>query len=219
MSSTTEKRSNSEYMARYRAENKERLAKAAADRYQAKKSEYMAYRREWRRRKKGDPHHDGLVLSQRERYRRKNHERILEASRICAIKHPGRRAASRLKLYAIRKGCFSADQAEGARLKIIELKSPKIGTCFHCGEQFPTRGMHIDHLIPIKKGGLHTAENLVLSCGSCNSSKWAHDPIEWNRRKFIKSRLRTLENTPKSGGIQLLLSMGYDADRKGFEPT
>ncbi len=35
------------------------------------------------------------------------------------------------------------------------------------------------HLQPWSRGGLHTLENLVVACRSCNSSKNAKTPSEW----------------------------------------
>jgi 5-methylcytosine-specific restriction endonuclease McrA len=42
--------------------------------------------------------------------------------------------------------------------------------CNYCGNYYEGK-MHIDHVIPISKGGLHTIENLVSSCATCNLSK------------------------------------------------
>ena len=33
--------------------------------------------------------------------------------------------------------------------------------------------------IPTKRGGANTGDNLVWACRSCNSSKCAHDALEW----------------------------------------
>ena len=32
--------------------------------------------------------------------------------------------------------------------------------------------IQLDHLIPVSRGGENTAENLVVSCGTCNAKKW-----------------------------------------------
>ncbi len=50
--------------------------------------------------------------------------------------------------------------------------------CIYCGSQEqPT----MDHLIPISRGGNHTAENVAPACSSCNSSKGAQDIAEFLR--------------------------------------
>ena len=43
------------------------------------------------------------------------------------------------------------------------------------GYEWPVR----DHVIPRSRGGSDNAENLVLSCNGCNSSKGARTPEEW----------------------------------------
>jgi 5-methylcytosine-specific restriction endonuclease McrA len=42
---------------------------------------------------------------------------------------------------------------------------------------------HLDHIVPLAKGGTHTRENVQLLCPSCNVRKSAKDPIE-----FMQSR-------------------------------
>lgn len=39
--------------------------------------------------------------------------------------------------------------------------------------------LSVDHLIPTKRGGANTGDNLVWACRSCNSSKCACDALEW----------------------------------------
>jgi hypothetical protein len=46
------------------------------------------------------------------------------------------------------------------------------GVCEYCQTQNRvTIAMHIDHIIPIKKGGLTELANLCLACHLCNNSK------------------------------------------------
>lgn len=49
--------------------------------------------------------------------------------------------------------------------------------CVYCNKELlnPTQ----DHIIPISKGGTHTADNVVPACKSCNSSKQDKGLISW----------------------------------------
>ena len=58
-------------------------------------------------------------------------------------------------------------------------------TCVYCGYQGVSVGqeigsdLHVDHVIPVSRGGTDVAENLVCSCGPCNVSKANKTPSEW----------------------------------------
>lgn len=48
--------------------------------------------------------------------------------------------------------------------------------CYYCGEQLLFDSTtHLDHYIPISKGGMHSITNVVWSCSTCNLQK--HDKI------------------------------------------
>ena len=42
---------------------------------------------------------------------------------------------------------------------------------------------HIDHYVPLAKGGEHKISNLVISCQKCNLTKNAKDPLEFAKEK------------------------------------
>lgn len=43
--------------------------------------------------------------------------------------------------------------------------------CYYCKNEILPDDRTIEHLIPLSRGGLHTATNIVMSCFTCNSSK------------------------------------------------
>lgn len=55
------------------------------------------------------------------------------------------------------------------------------GLCWWCG-QFVGTSYHIDHRIPLARGGTNFPNNLCISCVKCNLSKGAKMPWEWNGR-------------------------------------
>ncbi len=60
-------------------------------------------------------------------------------------------------------------------------------TCAYCGA---TGDLHIEHFIPIAKGGPHAIGNIVPACQSCNFSKRDHDPEDWYRGQAFFSSAR-----------------------------
>lgn len=65
--------------------------------------------------------------------------------------------------------------ADDERLKMVLPQA-----CCYCGSR---DYLSIDHLIPTKRGGANTGDNLVWACRSCNSSKCARDALEWLKEK------------------------------------
>lgn len=49
--------------------------------------------------------------------------------------------------------------------------------CYWCNNKLIKNDIHLDHYLPLSKGGRHTISNLVLACSSCNLSKSSKDPI------------------------------------------
>lgn len=45
--------------------------------------------------------------------------------------------------------------------------------CYLCGKFLKWREVTLDHVIPVARGGKHTANNLRVACGPCNFSKQA----------------------------------------------
>ena len=82
---------------------------------------------------------------------------------------------SKTRTYRARKrnaeGSHSAED-------IAEIRRLQAGECFWCGIPISGTG-HVDHLIPLSRGGRNSPENLVLSCGRCNQSKGDRMPDEF----------------------------------------
>lgn len=56
------------------------------------------------------------------------------------------------------------------------------GKCAYCPSDLPG-SYHVDHVIPVSRGGRNAIGNLVLSCAPCNLSKGALFLSEWRLRK------------------------------------
>jgi 5-methylcytosine-specific restriction endonuclease McrA len=64
---------------------------------------------------------------------------------------------------------------------IIRLMGEQGGNCALCGLPFGDDGYHIDHFIPLARGGTNDPSNLKLTHPACNLKKGARlpDEIEW----------------------------------------
>jgi 5-methylcytosine-specific restriction endonuclease McrA len=53
------------------------------------------------------------------------------------------------------------------------------GLCDYCGCSLEDSGKHLDHIVPISRGGLHTITNVHWTCPTCNMSKGDRLEEEW----------------------------------------
>lgn len=65
--------------------------------------------------------------------------------------------------------------------QILQLLEKQRGQCANC-KKCIRGGYHIDHIVPLVRGGDNDIGNIQLLCPACNGEKWALDPLEWARR-------------------------------------
>lgn len=66
---------------------------------------------------------------------------------------------------------------------IKRLFSAQKGMCAYCRTDLTTR-RHVDHIIPLSRGGTNYPANLQLLCPQCNGRKHARDPMDFARKEF-----------------------------------
>ena len=62
--------------------------------------------------------------------------------------------------------------------QIQELQSTPDKECFWC-ETECNENYHLDHIVPISKGGRNSLCNIAISCQPCNNKKGSKDLTEW----------------------------------------
>ncbi len=149
---------------------------------------YKAYITEYRKSEKGKlsekkskaryfqsvyPKNKALFL-ERGRAHRKAHPEIHRARQLRWIKNNPARYRAMVKASSVRRKARlrNADVGCGQVSRLIaRWRLNRFFDCYWCGQTFGIKSLHVDHIIPISKGGKHEASNVCRSCPACNLSK------------------------------------------------
>ena len=133
-----------------------------------------------------------IVENYRMKYREDEEFREKERKRVIRYKHINPEKAME---WGNKRQKIMAENSTGTvtRVEICKLFA-RFKTCPYCGKKIRSGDAHIDHLVPLSKGGLHTISNLVVCCSSCNLKKSAKDLNEWEQeiKKPYQKRLRKI---------------------------
>jgi 5-methylcytosine-specific restriction endonuclease McrA len=123
--------------------------------------------------------HPERVLQQaREHYARTKeasqlrHKRWLEANPFKRREHEAARRA--------KAGKSERYTATDVNVLLIAQRS----RCAYCGKSI-RRGFHVDHIMPLSKGGSNGRKNIQLLCQRCNQTKHAQHPLDFARSKGL----------------------------------
>ena len=85
------------------------------------------------------------------------------------------------------------------RLEINEYRQQH-WNCWYCKEHLLNKVIHVDHRLPVSRGGRNEIENLVLTCAECNFSKNDMTDDEFIERKYydLSEFQRNYENDSSS---------------------
>jgi 5-methylcytosine-specific restriction endonuclease McrA len=125
------------------------------------------------------------------RWREKNREFARALDRQCAERRKEKRHAY-AKEYQKRFPERAATRERNKRARkrenggththaeIVEIKKLQRGKCAYCKLKLGDR-FHVDHIVPIVKGGRNDRANLQILCAPCNHRKYSKDPMDFAR--------------------------------------
>lgn len=95
-----------------------------------------------------------------------------ERTRQWALDHPEESRINVRNAKAKRKNAVGVHSAEDIK-SILKLQKRKCAYCkLKLGKKY-----HVDHIVPLARGGTNDRKNLQITCADCNLSKGARDPI------------------------------------------
>jgi len=106
-------------------------------------------------------------------WRSKNREYLNEKQRKYASTINGK-ASQSVRRKNRRKRIKETDDGTVTTESLIALEKKQNHKCHHCEKLLDyntPRAVHLDHLLPLSKGGQHTISNVRWSCAYCNISK------------------------------------------------
>src|SRR5258708_3846856 len=110
-------------------------------------------------------------------YRRNNPAKINTCKRDWIARNPERNRHNKRAAWARRR--VRIFNAEGTHTShdIKRQYNAQKGRCYWCGKK--TKAYHVDHVIPLSRGGSNGPENIVIACPTCNTKRQNKLPHEW----------------------------------------
>lgn len=109
------------------------------------------------------------VLASNKRYYEKNRKQFAEMAKIWRAKNPEKVTEFKAAHRARKKAAPTYFITNKEKWKL------RNDPCFYCGQ--PAK--HLDHIIPLSRGGNHSIGNLAPACVRCNTSKNDKTIMEW----------------------------------------
>lgn len=165
-----------EYSAKWRAENAEYLKKAKSDYYQqnqerelakmatyrdANRDKINAWHKEYR---EANPE---LFKTKKSKYYEKNKDRLKPQYKAYRDAHP---EYSRMSCHK-RKGRLRNAPGTYSRKQFLEKVAYHGSRCYLCKKSLTVKELHMEHRIPISRGGSNWPANLAPACAPCNLAK------------------------------------------------
>jgi len=104
-------------------------------------------------------------------YEKAHKESRAEYTKEHLVEHAARQNLRR----AVLAGATVGNLAEIKEIYRISKEEPRV-RCYLCGELIPIGHRHVDHIVPLSKGGKHRPSNLAVACDVCNLSKHTKMP-------------------------------------------
>lgn len=186
---------------RYEQLNKDRIRERKKayylknkDRIRQRDQVFRVNNAEWikERARRSKAKNKATLIAYNKRYNLENRERNRKSRRAWYIKNADRILIRQREYYRKNKDKYYAKTARRRARRIAatigdiaalneiyrRAKSKQAIACHYCKRDIPRGQRHVDHLVPLAKGGPHSAENLVIACQRCNLCKGTKLPHE-----------------------------------------
>ena len=155
----------------WKSKNKEHLARYAACYHSANKDRLFAYKAENKER----------FAKRDSQYYEANKERIAARNAAWRLANPEKHAERERNRRALKL----SSGGKHTSADVVRIFEHQRGLCANCHTKLFKSGkrkFHVDHIVPLARGGSNWPDNLQCLCPTCNLSKGAKDPLEWAKQ-------------------------------------
>lgn len=179
-------------MRKYRAENKETLKQKKHEQYLREISDPERKSLRLQQSRESKARNSENVKAYNKAYRARNRNRRTEYNRKWRLLNPtwspeykrqyDRENPDRVRAHNFARRARVRQNGGVVKPEDIQLLlRSQNGLCWWCGDHVGN-DYHVDHRVPLARGGSNDARNLCISCPKCNQSKHNKLPYEWNGR-------------------------------------
>jgi 5-methylcytosine-specific restriction endonuclease McrA len=113
----------------------------------------------------------------RKQWRRDHLDRARLQEAAWKKRNPASRDAQGSRYRAAKRNVLVGDAAAIKAVYRRARDTEKVN-CYLCGKRIPLGRRHVDHIVPLSKGGAHAARNLAITHAKCNLGKGAKLPCD-----------------------------------------
>ena len=106
-------------------------------------------------------------------FKSKNKDQIKAESSAYRKKNPWQHTQTEAKRRAIKRASIVESDLTAVKQIYKNARSELVIACEYCGLETTARNRHVDHKVPLARGGSHTSDNLAIACDKCNLRKGA----------------------------------------------
>jgi 5-methylcytosine-specific restriction endonuclease McrA len=156
------------YAKAWREGHKEELAAYFKAHYAVHKEDKAKYDRAYR-----EANIERIAQRTKE-YREATKEQQRERRKAYREANPDKIATLNRNRKALKRNCEGSHSAADIEAQYAR----QSGRCFYCGKKVD-KNYHVDHVVPLAKGGSNGPDNLVIACPPCNLSKHDKHPMDF----------------------------------------
>lgn len=136
-------------------------------------------------------------VSRAKDYRMKNPEKVRRSVKKWRATHP-ELAAQDARTQTAKRRAIIKECGKHTYRDVLWIIEKQQGLCFWCGKSI-LMNFHVDHRIPLSKGGTNFPSNICIACPRCNQQKRAMWPEDFIKKLHlsnpVQANLRTVPFT------------------------